>query len=368
MVATDPLWLPSISYDETELRKMDSPLVMADGTALGSRPGIRPGDPGLAVSLAGTTVNVSAGTAVLYRSGQGVYRAQLAATSPGTLAAANASFSRIDLVYLRVWDTAVDASGLRKADTFYLAGTASASPVAPTPGATEIYIPLATITVPSTGGGGTGAATVSSAVRQITVAPGGILPVASGSAPAPSVATAGGFFYYTDTDVLAYNNAAGARIEVPLLGSRAVGAWLDAYKTADTARTSTTLTADPHLAITLAANASYELEGCLTFEGPNPGIDMKLDWTVPSGATMQWATWGPVVSQPSNLDIIDKAAGVVRTIGTFGFPARVQASPRGRITTTGTAGALTLLWAPSGSSGTNTTIYTGSWIRVRRVA
>ncbi|MFB7671685.1 hypothetical protein ACFC26_09730 [Kitasatospora purpeofusca] len=177
MVATDPLWLPSISYDETELRKMDSNFVMPDGTALGSRAGIRPGDPGLAVSLSGTTVNVTSGTATLYRSTQGVYRAQLAATSPGTLSAANASFARVDLVYLRVWDTAVDSSGLRKADTVLLTGTASASPVAPTPGATEIYIPLATINVPNTGGGGTGAATVSSAVRQLTVAPGGILPV-----------------------------------------------------------------------------------------------------------------------------------------------------------------------------------------------
>lgn len=179
MVATDPLWLPSLTYDETELRKMDAPIVMADGTAGGARGGIRPGDTGLAVTLAGTTVNVSAGVATVPRSGQGVYRVQLAATSPGTLAAANASFSRIDLVYLRVWDTAVDSSGLRKADTVYLAGTASGSPVAPTPGGTEIYIPLATITVPSTGGGGTGAATVSSTVRQVTVAPGGILPVTS---------------------------------------------------------------------------------------------------------------------------------------------------------------------------------------------
>jgi hypothetical protein len=179
LTTTDPLWQPTLSYDETELRKMDSALVMADGTALGSRAGIRVGDPGFAVSLAGTTVNVSAGTATLHRSGQGVYRAQLAATSPGTLAAANASFSRIDLVYLRVWDTSIDASGLRQADTVLLTGTPSGSPVAPTPGATEIYIPLATITVPSTGGGGTGSATVSSAVRQVTVAPGGILPVSS---------------------------------------------------------------------------------------------------------------------------------------------------------------------------------------------
>lgn len=179
MVATDPLWLPSLTYDETELRKMDAVLVMADGTAGGARGGIRPGDIGLAVSLAGTTVNVSAGVASVPRSGQGAYRAQLAATSPGTLSAANASFTRIDLVYLRVWDTAVDSSGLRKADTVYLVGTPSGSPVAPTPGGTEIYIPLATITVPSTGGGGTGAATVSSTVRQVTVAPGGILPVTS---------------------------------------------------------------------------------------------------------------------------------------------------------------------------------------------
>ncbi|WP_405019545.1 hypothetical protein OHV05_24415 [Kitasatospora sp. NBC_00070] len=179
MVATDPLWLPSTTYDEAEFRAFDLELLMADGTARGARPGVRPGDPGLAVSLAGTTVNVSGGVAALCRSGQGVYRAQLAATSPGTLTAAHATLGRIDLVYLRVWDTAVDASGFRKADTVYLAGTPSGSPAAPTPGGTEIYIPLATITVPSSAGGGTGAATVSSVARQVTVAPGGILPVSS---------------------------------------------------------------------------------------------------------------------------------------------------------------------------------------------
>ncbi|MFG3228105.1 hypothetical protein ACGF07_25435 [Kitasatospora sp. NPDC048194] len=176
---TDPLWLPTLSYDETELRKMDSALVMADGTAMGSRPGVRPGDAGLTVTLSGTTVNVSTGTAVLYRSGQGVYRAQIPASTAGTLAAADGTYTRIDLVYLRVWDTAVDSSSLRKADPVLLTGTPGAAPAAPTPGATEIYVPLATITVPPTGSGGTGSATVSTAVRQVTVAPGGILPVSS---------------------------------------------------------------------------------------------------------------------------------------------------------------------------------------------
>lgn len=186
---TDPLWLPSISYDETELRKMDLMMAMSDGTSLGARPGIRPGDPGLTVSLSGSTISITAGPVTLWRAGQGLYRAQLPATSPGTLAAADGTWSRIDLVYVRVWDTAVDGTGQRKADAVYLPGTPSATPSAPTPGATEIYIPLATITVPSTGGGGTGAATVSSAVRQLTVAPGGILPVSS----AADIALAGSY-------------------------------------------------------------------------------------------------------------------------------------------------------------------------------
>jgi hypothetical protein len=84
----------------------------------------------------------------------------------------------IDLVYLRVWDTDVDASGLRKAEAVYLAGTAAASPVAPTPAGTVIYIPLATISVPASGGG---SPSVSTAVRPVTVAPGGILPDTSSS-------------------------------------------------------------------------------------------------------------------------------------------------------------------------------------------
>lgn len=107
-----------------------------------------------------------------------MYRAWTPATTstPSTVAAAHATFVRIDLVYLRVWDSAVDASGLRKADVVYLVSTASASPTAPTPGGTEIYIPIATITVPASGGG---SPVVSTAIRPNTVAPGGILPVSS---------------------------------------------------------------------------------------------------------------------------------------------------------------------------------------------
>jgi hypothetical protein len=110
-----------------------------------------------------------------------VYRAGLASsstTTPSTLTAAHATLTRIDLVYVRVYDNAVDSSGLFGGDLIYLAGTPGAG-VPPTPAGTQIYMPLATITVPPVGGG---SATVSTAIRPVTVAPGGILPAAQAPA------------------------------------------------------------------------------------------------------------------------------------------------------------------------------------------
>lgn len=198
----DPWSIDGLNYSGIEARNVDSMLVMGNGTALGSRSGVRPGDPGLTVTLAGTTINVSAGVAAVAYAGQGIYRVALpTSTSPGTYTAAHATLNRIDLVYLRVWDSAVDASGLYKGDVVYLAGTASASPVAPTPAGTQIYVPLATISVLSVSNGST--ATVSTAVRPYTVAPGGILP----SSTAPSSPYVGQF-YDDGTNLLRWNGTA----------------------------------------------------------------------------------------------------------------------------------------------------------------
>jgi len=176
--------------------------IMTDGTALGSRSGVRPGDPGLTVTLAGTTINCSAGVAAVAYASQGVYRAAFpSSVSPGTYTAAHATLNRVDLVYLRVWDNSVDASGLAKADIVYLAGTPSASPVAPTPAGTVIYMPLATISVLSVSNGST--ASVSTAVRPNTVAPGGILP----SSTAPSSPYTGQA-YHNGTDLLVWSGSA----------------------------------------------------------------------------------------------------------------------------------------------------------------
>ncbi|MFI8499469.1 hypothetical protein ACIGFK_13370 [Streptomyces sp. NPDC085524] len=371
MVATDPLWLPSLSYDETELRKMDSALVMADGTALGSRPGIRPGDPGLAVSLAGTTVNVTAGAAVLYRSGQGVYRAQLAATSPGTLTAANATFARIDLVYLRVWDTAIDSSGLRKADTVLLTGTPSGSPAIPTPGATEIYIPLATINVPNTGGGGTGAATVSSAIRQVTVAPGGVLPVLSTAAP--STAGPGTILYYTDTGAYWYFQADGTTkaLLVDSPGGTTLGKTIEALKTGatQTVTSSTTLVNATQLVLPLAANATYALSGLVIYDGAFGSGDIKVDWSLPASATMLWTANGMGTAANGLYTANTVPAGTTIALGTYGAgPPYTSLSIEGTIVTAGTAGNAQFRFAQNSSNAVPTSVYAKSRLSARRIA
>ncbi|MGR3870991.1 hypothetical protein ACUXZZ_20655 [Streptomyces graminifolii] len=195
----DPYAIDGLQYSGLESRTADALMVMGNGSALGSRSGVRPGDPGLTVTLAGTTINCSAGTAVVAYPGQGIYRVPFpTAVSPGTYTAPHATLNRVDLVYLRVWDNTVDASGLAKGDIVYLAGTPAASPVAPTPAGTVIYVPLATIAVQSVSNGS--GASVSTTVRPYTVAPGGILP----SSTAPTGLYVGE--YYDDgTGLLRWN-------------------------------------------------------------------------------------------------------------------------------------------------------------------
>lgn len=195
-----PKFIDGLSYDGLNLRRGDIPMGMHDGSALGVRAGVRPGGSGLNVTLAGTTITVAAGVALVqYQAGQGPYRVCLPASTNATLTSPHATLSRIDLVYLRVWDTLVDASGQKVADVVYLAGTAASSPVAPIPAGTQIYIPLATISVPPSGGG---SASVSTSVMQYTVAPGGILP----SASAPSTPYVGQY-YDNGTDLQRWNGS-----------------------------------------------------------------------------------------------------------------------------------------------------------------
>lgn len=173
----DPLFIDGLSLSGAEIRRALTALMMANGSAGGGRAGVRPGDPGLLATLPSpfTTITVAAGVAALTQPAFGTYFASLPTAWTGTLTTPHATLDRKDLVYLRVWDNAVDGAGLSQCDVVYLAGTPSVTPVVPTPAGTLVYIPLANITVPHTGSGNPSVLDV----RVPLVAPGGISPYAS---------------------------------------------------------------------------------------------------------------------------------------------------------------------------------------------
>jgi hypothetical protein len=70
-----------------------------------------------------------------------------------------------------------------------------------------------------------------------------------------------------------------------------------AYKTADTARASTTtVTADPHLVFALKADTTYELRGRLTLYSASSTPDFKYNWAWTNSATMMISSWGLLTS------------------------------------------------------------------------
>ncbi|SFT31809.1 hypothetical protein [Streptomyces sp. ok210] len=162
----------SPSYASQSFRQALAALLSPGAGGLQVQAGVRPGG-GLAVSVAGSTITITAGAGVVQGGSsavQGPYLFYSDASVTRTLTAANATNPRVDLVYARIRDTDADASGARDGDILYLAGTAAASPVAPTP-ADPSYIVLATISVPKSG---SGSPSVSTATRAYTAAAGGV--------------------------------------------------------------------------------------------------------------------------------------------------------------------------------------------------
>ncbi|MFG1839115.1 hypothetical protein ACGFH8_11850 [Micromonospora sp. NPDC049175] len=197
----DPLFIDASggapSYTAAKMRQGLALALMYDGRALGARSGVRAGGTGLTASLASSTITVQPGVGCIdpgLSTPQGPYWVAIPAAETHTLAAADASNPRKDIVILRVYDHTEDSSGLRLARTEYIAGVANPSPVRPTllPG----MLRLATIDVPKVGSG----SAVVTNDAPYTVAAGGILPVRAAGDIAAGVA--GRCRYRLDTGVL----------------------------------------------------------------------------------------------------------------------------------------------------------------------
>ncbi|MET9385298.1 hypothetical protein ABZY09_30560 [Streptomyces sp. NPDC002928] len=150
-----------------------------------------------------------------------------------------------------------------------------------------------------------------------------------------------------------------------------VGQVLAAYKTADTARTSATVTDDPHLAVSVAANAVYLVTAYLMVDTSDASTaDLNLDWTVPASADGKWVGLGQPVGATSTDGTMRTVSTIIDQARTFGATVD-SANPLSIVVhatlKTVSAGTYACSWARTGGSGTLTMLQYSSLI-LRRVA
>lgn len=144
------------TYSAMNERQSNAPLY-GGGSGLSMRavPGFRVGTSTNVLTATSTTWTLGPCSAVITpaaSSAQGSYRWASDSNVTGSVTAADATYSRKDIVYIQVNDSSSgDGSGALSAPVLYLAGTASATPVAPTLPARSFLV--GTITVPQAGGG-----------------------------------------------------------------------------------------------------------------------------------------------------------------------------------------------------------------------
>ncbi|MCF0087173.1 MULTISPECIES: right-handed parallel beta-helix repeat-containing protein [unclassified Streptomyces] len=141
----------------------------------------------------------------------------------------------------------------------------------------------------------------------------------------------------------------------PITGASDTGAGLlpPAIKSADTPRTSTvTTTADPHLTLPVAPNATYDVECVAVWTTGGGGL--RATWAAPSGAGMVWTD--------------NDGVGIATPTGVVTFSATTGTTFKGTLVVGSTAGSLTLSWAQSTSNAAATTLKAGSILKLTRIA
>lgn len=91
------------------------------------------------------------------------------------------------------------------------------------------------------------------------------------------------------------------------------------------------------LVVALAASSVYKLRGRLKVTGANTNHDMKVQWTLPAGASVEWSLYAITTSQTANpvsVDMSSNTGSIAR--GTIG--GTMTYVIEGIFTTVGTAG------------------------------
>lgn len=140
-------------------------------------------------------------------------------------------------------------------------------------------------------------------------------------------------------------------------------------KTGNESMTSnTTLQNDDELFLTLAASTKYIVDGLIIYRGATTG-DLKLTFTVPSGATGIWSAGGPnaATSPATDFDSTGNAYATTRAIAGNGAAADMTCHVRGYLDVSTTAGFLQLQWAQNTSDVTATQVRLGSWLKIQKI-
>lgn len=218
---TDSIWpVDAVSgdpeYSGRMLRQSFSPMIAGATSSrpLGGRTGVRPGTSTSTVTATSTTWTCGpfAGVADLESASEaGPYSFAFDANATGSVTAAHATLPRKDIIYVQISDPAeADGSSVPSAVRGYLAGTAAASPSAPS--APSRAFTIAEISVPASGGGSPTVLWVA----PYTVGAGGIVPLASSSHQTALAPTDGQFGQRTDTGTVLYGSGGSwARMFTP---------------------------------------------------------------------------------------------------------------------------------------------------------
>ena len=129
----------------------------------------------------------------------------------------------------------------------------------------------------------------------------------------------------------------------------------------ESVQNSSTLQNDDSLALVLGANRTYIIDGVIFVSSGSAVPDLKIGFSVPSGATTSMAYMN------------DESRGVLATgdtsqgISLPGSSTQVPVHFSGTVVTASTAGDMILRWAQDSSNSNVTTIHAGSYIRADEI-
>lgn len=149
---------------------------------------------------------------------------------------------------------------------------------------------------------------------------------------------------------------------------------LFARKTSTTSRASTTAVSDdPHLLLTLQPNATYFVHYTLFVSGHDAG-DARYKLRAPTGATATYSVWGPgtttwgAVTGEGKVSCSPSISGFGElTLGTTSITVPLRHNLFGIVVNSSQAGTLALQWAQFASQVNGTELRAGSYVIARRL-